>query len=324
MRILHLSDLHIDKNLIQDQRIVLRALFSDLAQEVIKNGEFDLVVFTGDLIAKGAYTEDNIELAINEFICPLIAAARIDKSKFFMVPGNHDVDLKSQSGILAKAQRSLAGNEEISNHLSEVIQPDGLKNGFEKFNKLYNDYVKAPSLVNNSHYRSYVLTLGSLKVGIAALNSAWRSTGAAHDGDYGKLLIGVKQIEDVLESLQDVDIRLALLHHPINWLIPKETQQLHRQLLLHFDALFHGHNHESDAQFIYGSSNNYFISNSGCLYQSRDYFNGYCICTFQEQQRSWELRAREYIETRQVFDVSLRFAPNGIAAFSKPPTRACY
>lgn len=84
--------------------------------------------------------------------------------------------------------------------------------------------------------------------------------------------------------------------------------------------MFHGHNHESDGQFISGPSSNYFISNSGCLYQSRDYFNGYSICTYREQTKSWELRAREYIEARQCFDTSLRFAPGGIATFSKLPT----
>lgn len=321
MKILHLSDLHIEKSIIKDQRIVLRALFADLAMEVEQSGPFDMVFFTGDLVAKGNYSTEAIELVRQEFLQPLLDATSIERSQFFMVPGNHDVDLKSQSQILFNAQKGLVDNDDISRHLAEITEPGSLRTGLEEFNLLFGEWVCAKSEFANSHYRAYKIKIGPLKVGVAALNSAWRSTGAPQDGDYGKLLVGTKQLDDVLEYLQDVDIRLALQHHPIHWMTPKDTQYLHRQLLLHFDALFHGHNHESDAQFIHGTSKNYFVSNAGCLYQSREYFNGYCICTYGEIDNSWQLRAREYIEARQVFDVSLRFAPNGIATFQKlPPT----
>ena len=239
MKILHLSDLHIDKNIIQDQRIVLRALFADIAREIDDQGAFDLVFFSGDLIAKGAYSAENVEIAKKEFLQPLLATTQIDSSKFFMVPGNHDVDLKSQSGILASAQLNLGNNEAVSRHLTEVIQPNGPKTGLEQFNDIYSEWIMAAPEVANSHYRTYKFRIGSLKVGLAALNSAWRSTGAAQDADYGRLLVGAKQVDDALESLRDVDILLALQHHPINWMTPKDTQYLHRQLLLHFDALFH-------------------------------------------------------------------------------------
>ena len=236
-----------------------------------------------------------------------------------MVPGNHDVDLKSQSQILANAQKGLIDNDEISRHLTEVTQPIAPRTGLEAFNSLLDEWLKAKPVLENSHYRGYIVKVGGFNVGVAALNSAWKSTGAPQDGDYGKLLVGSKQLDDILECMQDVQIRLALQHHPIHWMMPKDTQYLHRQLLLHFDALFHGHNHEPDAQFISGASKNYLVSNAGCLYQSRDFFNGYCICTFREQTNDWELRAREYIEARQVFDVSLRFAPSGVATFTKLP-----
>lgn len=43
IRILHLSDLHLDVASLRDQKVVLRALFSDIKGQVDKDGPFDLV-----------------------------------------------------------------------------------------------------------------------------------------------------------------------------------------------------------------------------------------------------------------------------------------
>src|SRR5262245_34482326 len=107
MKILHLSDLHIDLAHLRDQKIVLKALFADLRREISENGVFDLVFFTGDLIAKGAYSPENMATAKDEFIEPLLAATQIESSRFFMVPGNHDVNLQLQSRNLVLARKSL-------------------------------------------------------------------------------------------------------------------------------------------------------------------------------------------------------------------------
>jgi predicted MPP superfamily phosphohydrolase len=315
MRILHLSDLHLQTASLRDQRIVLKALFYDIREDIKANGPIDLVFFTGDLIAKGAYTPDNMAAVITEFIDPLFAAANISGEQFFIVPGNHDVDLKSQSGILSAAQKLLTTNDEISKYLEEACQTLSPKTGLEGFTRLTTDVVKTQAVLENTHYRAYKVKIGLITVGIGALNSAWRATGSASDGDYGALIVGGKQLDEVISALDGCDLKLALMHHPVAWMSVKDSRYIHRQLLLHFDALFHGHNHEADAQTISGTSNNYFVSNAGCLYQSREYFNGYCVVSCDASAKEWEIRAREYIEVRQVFDKSLRFGPDGKIVF---------
>lgn len=313
IRILHLSDLHLDVASLRDQKVVLRALFSDIKGQVDKDGPFDLVFFTGDLIAKGAYSEPNVLAVETEFLVPLFDAASIDPERFFMVPGNHDVNLKSQSSIIASAQKSLTSEEEVAKYLSDVIrQPQ--ETGLEDFNKVLNR-TNASACFSNSHYRSYILTVRGVKVGIGALNSAWHATGAPLDGDYGRLLISRMQMDEVAESLRDAALKIALVHHPLAWLAPKDSQNTHRQLLVNFDALFFGHNHEPDAQVLLGSSNAYFTSNAGCLYQHRDYFNGYCSVQYFPSERKWVVRAREYFEARQEFDSATRFNTGGVAEF---------
>jgi predicted MPP superfamily phosphohydrolase len=286
MRILHLSDLHIQSASLKDQKIVLKALFSDIREDLKKNGPIHLAFFTGDLIAKGNYTLENTTAVMTEFIEPLFAAANISGEQFFIVPGNHDVDLKSQSGILSTAQKVLTTNEEIFKHLEEVCQQSSPKTGLEGFSNLIKGIIKTPAVLENTHYRAYKINVGNIQVGIGALNSAWRATGASSDGDYGNLLVGGKQLDEIVVALEDCDLRLALIHHPVAWMSNKDSRYLHRKLLLHFDGLFHGHNHEADAHTMTGTSNNYFISNAGCLYQNREYFNGYCIVSCDSTGRS--------------------------------------
>lgn len=313
MKILHLSDLHIDTIHLRDQRVVLKALFSDLQAEIEANGEFDFIFFTGDLIAKGDYSPENIKAAKEEFIEPLLETTKLEPARLFMIPGNHDINLRRQSKNLASARKALSVDT-VADYLDEAVQPGSPNTGLEQFNELMAGLSHTPAVLQNTHYSSYKVNVG-ITVGIAAINSAWCATGAASDGDYGQLLVGTKQIDELTQSLQDVDVRIALMHHPANWMMVKDSRYIHRQLLLHFDGLFHGHNHEPDAQCISGSSNNYFVSNAGCLYQSRDYFNGYCIVSFSAAEHRWDVRAREYIEARQVFDKALRFAPDGRATF---------
>lgn len=315
LKILHLSDLHLDKDNLRDQRVILSALFKDIQNTVVKQGPYDLVFFTGDLIAKGAFSVVNMEAVAAEFLVPLIEAAEIAPEQLFLVPGNHDVNLKKQSGMLASAQKSLNTEEEVAKHLDEVTKAN-IETGLEGFQSILKTISSGSATVlNNTHYRAYLVDINGLKVGIGALNSAWGATGAPSDGDYGKLRISRKQMDEVVAVLGSADVKIALIHHPISWLTPKDAQNTQRQFLLHFDALFHGHNHEPDANVSVGTSNSYFISNAGCLYQHRDYFNGYTSISYSHREQRWNIKAREYVETRQVFDCAIRFAPQGEATF---------
>lgn len=317
IRILHLSDLHIHKDGLRDQRIVLQSLFADIKKTSAKKGAYDLIFFTGDLIAKGGYSDASIQLAIEEFIVPLLDAANIEPSRLILVPGNHDVNLKEQSSLLAGAQKGLRTEDEVASYLEEAIN-SSIKTGLEGFNALIGKLGGAEAAVlNNNHYRAYQLDIGGLRVGVAAFNSAWHATGAAADGDYGHLRIGRKQTDELVEAMKGADVKFALAHHPTDWLTPKESQSFRRQLLLHFDGFFHGHNHDPDVTFSVGSSSSYFAGNAGCLYQNREYFNGYCCIEYYHSDSEWKISGREYVEARQAFDIAPRVGPNGEAEFAR-------
>ena len=51
---------------------------------------------------------------------------------------------------------------------------------------------------------------------VLGLNSAWLARGG--DEDRLKLALGERQVRAALDDALDADLRLALLHHPFDWL----------------------------------------------------------------------------------------------------------
>ncbi|EPM5528153.1 TPA: hypothetical protein ACSB0Y_003379 [Acinetobacter baumannii] len=72
--------------------------------------------------------------------------------------------------------------------------------------------------------------------------------------------------------------------------------------------------HNNNASSLASNLGNLFTSNTGCLFQTRDYFNGYSIIEIQEGQI--KTKAREYYEQRNCFDKSMRFSSDSTSTFS--------
>ena len=95
MRIVHLSDLHISKeNLNSLNQFYTTALIKDLK---IWHAEkpIDLIILTGDLVDKGGESfdpkENYYEIIKTSFISRILEELSLDKSRFIIIPGNHDI-----------------------------------------------------------------------------------------------------------------------------------------------------------------------------------------------------------------------------------------
>src|SRR5258708_4437006 len=90
LHILHLSDLHGRPERHQDIKIVLTALRQCITDTLSRfSWPIDLICFTGDLANKGQAAE--YVFAQECFLDPVLDLLKLDKTRFFMVPGNHDV-----------------------------------------------------------------------------------------------------------------------------------------------------------------------------------------------------------------------------------------
>src|SRR5205823_8176794 len=89
LRILHLSDLHLDHRNSFDQRVLVDALIDDVEHRQGDVG-FDLIIFSGDLAATGKATE--FDAGRRNLLDRLTEVTGLGPDRVVLVPGNHDVD----------------------------------------------------------------------------------------------------------------------------------------------------------------------------------------------------------------------------------------
>ncbi len=314
--LLHLSDLHLLTDDKHNQQHILKALFKDISVNRPSRGEIDGIVFSGDFVGKGKFDAEVLAWAENEILPGLLEAAGVEAKRIFMVAGNHDMELPKRDSFLQPVFDDLGSSDRVNVFVEKPDERPFLWPHLSSFNDLRGRLSKATPCFGNQLFQAYCFSKEGFNVGIGCLNSAWKASGRPSDADYGHLLVGERQVELVANSITTCDLKIAVMHHPLAWLATHDGSKVHRALLLRFDALFHGHNHVPDAMQVAHANASLFMSNAGCLYASRDYFNGYSIIEYDTADKQWNVKVREYYEQRQSFDKCTRFSSTGSASFS--------
>jgi predicted MPP superfamily phosphohydrolase len=302
IRILHFSDLHIHDN--YDQVKVLDCFLKD-----IRSAEkFNIVVCSGDIAAKGNFKKDNI-LSFFKEVQGIVG----ENTPIITCPGNHDINLNKRKARYEINFSSIKSYKEANALFDELhIDPDA--------NLLahLSDYNEIASIINKEDLENKIfftkeILIDNKKIGIASLNSAWFTKGGGNI-DYGKLFISQHQIEKAHDNIKDCDIKIAIFHHPLDWLSPDEKSYIQNALTQNFDILLCGHMHNNTSSSLASNLGNLFTSNTGCLYQTRDFFNGYSIVEIEEGKI--KTTAREYYDSRACFDKSNRYSADSTSTFS--------
>lgn len=305
--LVHISDFHCDSTMHQE-RVV-----DALAKDLIKLGEvkkIDAIVFSGDAAAKGKTENSDIELIVAQFISKIKNATGHDVP-WLIVPGNHDVNLKRRLSIYDPIFSTMnspeKANELIKGSLESAANPvwEHL-DGFRSLARI----VDETAFSQNPFFYTKKISVDSQVVGFACVNSAWMTMGGGQK-DYGGLYVGEYALDLARKELEGTDVRIAVMHHPLDWLAPEEKAKIQRYLTLNFNGLLCGHKHDNNADSIYSNVGALFTSNTGCVYHSEEYFNGYTVIDIDFSAGVWRLGAREYYSQRAAFDVAPRFSPDG-------------
>lgn len=247
--ILHLSDIHISASSIS----VIDRLVNKLIEDVKKvKSEYDmgidLICFAGDLIERGdkAYEGENqIELAEKHFINPLLQQLGLSKERFILVPGNHEVDKRKIAKMTEKGLANMSSLEDINDAIYHM--EDEYKRRLEYFyDYMYTNYVQDANQWNLGY--SVERIINGVTVGIVGLDSSWRSTGAGYT-ERGHMLVVEQQVGVLFDNIKDTDLKICLMHHPIDWLSDLEMNSVAKKLN-HFDLVLRGHVHDLDDKQI--------------------------------------------------------------------------
>jgi hypothetical protein len=238
------------------------------------------------------------------------------------LPGNHDISRKQvrslkyvDDGLRANLITVDSINRFISESISSPTQNEVALDRLSSFNSFQSGFGGKP-ISSNPFVRTYRIRVADATIGIACFNTAWRATGEPDDIDRGHLILGERAADIAIDDLAEATLRIAVFHHPSSWLLDCDASVVDARLSAQFDILCMGHIHEAKPQLTISPTGTCIISQAGCLYQTRKYFNGYQILRVDLVSREVEMFVRSYYDTpRRTFDAALAVYPEGYHKF---------
>jgi UDP-2,3-diacylglucosamine pyrophosphatase LpxH len=276
---LHISDFHLQSGDKYDRDVVLRTLVKSVKHfRERKDRVPDLIFATGDIAFSGK--PDEYKLA-TEFFDDILEAAGLQRTNLFVVPGNHDVD--RQWGV--QLNRTLNSRGDADDYFVPGIPKLHLTYKLGAFVDWYSKYFSGiRELPKDSTCGPVeVVDVRGQRLGILPINS---SLFCQDDTDHDKLFVGRRCLNLAVEDLKKLDsiIRIALLHHPLDWLSSFERQNIRSSLIDHVDVILQGHLHEAGFAAVSMSTGRNLYCAAGAAYQTRQRPNTAYYATFKEGQ----------------------------------------
>jgi Mg-chelatase subunit ChlD/predicted MPP superfamily phosphohydrolase len=217
---LHLSDLHFraSSSSAWERDLVHEALRRDVLDQLRAGGlKPDLIFVTGDIAFGG--NPDEYEQA-KRFFAEVAQTTETDPAtSWFVVPGNHDVDRAS----VRKQARRLLGTVHDPEDAHEILTDADTLRAFtarqQGFFRFTQDFLgPARAWTEGAPWKVERAQVSGHSLAILGLNSAWTSEGG--DEDQGRILLGEYQVRCALKEADQAqpDLKIALLHHPLDWL----------------------------------------------------------------------------------------------------------
>jgi predicted phosphodiesterase len=264
---LHLSDWHQKGNEF-DRQVVLKALLKDIREREKINPclqKIDFVIFSGDIAFSGKAKE--YQSAIEQFFEPLLDACGLTAKQLFIVPGNHDLDRDKFELLPHDLTKPLASESAVQSWLTDDRRRSHLLEPFQAFSSFVKDYT-GQEQADYANVRR--MSIGDIQVALLGLNSAWMcGRNKAQIGDKGFIIVGEPQIYSVLDEISDADLKVAVLHHPFDWLTEFDCNRIETRLLEGCDFILRGHQHKPKVEVTSGTSGNCVIIPAGASYDRR-------------------------------------------------------
>lgn len=288
IRILHLTDFHLNNKTLNDWNNFLKESFLLKLDEVKKTKEIDLVLFTGDMIDKGGkdfgLVEEGFKVFKENIINPILLSLNIDLSRFIICPGNHDINRSADKNFLETGLKNeLSSIEKINSFIDTGDDDfDGIQRikEYKKFEfELYKD---VENKLQSKFEFSVRLDIGGQSVGISSINSSWR---CYSDNDLKNILVGENQINNNYRFIKDCDIKIALMHHQLDWISDVESKTIKNQMSAKYDLIFSGHVHAADVELVKNlTGTSVRVVSPSCLSDIRqselEYKNGFSIIDY--------------------------------------------
>jgi predicted MPP superfamily phosphohydrolase len=261
---LHLSDWH-QKGTEFDREVVLEGLLNDIKKRADISPsltEVDFIVFSGDLAFSGKPEE--YKIAKEKLFDPILKETGLKPDRLFIVPGNHDLDQDELKLFSSDLQKPIESEAQTQEWLTNERKRRKLQDLFWAFTKFVTDYT---GQISPDYADSCVWLINGKNISIRGLNSALGC--GRRDNERGTLVVGEPQIRESKQGLAEKDIKIAVLHHPLDWLAEHDFLRIERPLRSSFDFILCGHTHRPRVDASHSTQGNAVIIPAGASYRKR-------------------------------------------------------
>lgn len=314
--ILHISDIHAsDRADSGNGEVDLKLLASRIIEDISTIAKPDTVFVTGDIAYSGQ--EIQYELFLNLLLNPVLGALGIGMDRVVILPGNHDSNRsawKSSNSLIRDQLSEHHSNEAVNAQISEHLEDDfKLFSEFNLFIKRVGSLKSPNPVLTNCLYRAYEID----GVGVACVNTAW----LAFKDDMGKLMVGERQILDLINSIKSNAKKIMLMHHPLEWLHPEDRALVSSILYRsNISCMFYGHMHEfSVGKESHFDEDSLLKIQTGKLDLDQDgTVTGYCVLALNEENNfeDGKIYFRKWNSKTSNFEAWTERAKKGVLDFS--------
>lgn len=304
IQIVHISDFHLDSEIISSKKKeLINALIEDLKKNKVDSSKC-IFAISGDLIDKGGYQFSSIKKAFDlfkeSFIDVISENLSISNDQFFFVPGNHDVDRKKVESIVENGTLAeVSSSKGIKDFITKNRVSSKYLDRIEDYKNFERDFYRNSKIATQlSNFDSCFITNDN--IGIACFNSVWRSSKENEDG---LLILGEQQVESAIDFLKETEVKIAIMHHPLDDLIKDDREKVKPLLYRNFDILLIGHKHCVDVEFtrnFHGTLLSCQSNASVADFSDEKYQNGYAIIDF-EKGCTTTIHYRKYLSDHAMF-----------------------
>lgn len=294
---LHLSDLHFRESTSWDTDIVLKGLVEDVEERITaEHLQPDLIFVTGDIAHSGRASE--YELA-GRFFDRLLTATGLGKDCLFLVPGNHDVNRGDITQGTESIVKGLNNRGKLNKHFETPLDRKAVFKKLTGYADFVNMYMAGHLCIDDEHYY-YVecRDIAGKRVAVLGLNSVWLSMS---DQDRNQLALGERQVRSAISLAQGADLRIALLHHPLDWLYDFDQENIGTLLQSNCDFILHGHMHRIGVLSLKDPESEAMIVGAGACYNTRESANSYNIVRLDATVGRGVVYLRRYSDLRGGF-----------------------
>lgn len=338
---LHLSDLHyqltssdskFNFDIDERQNDIIDALLADIEEEN-KKRKINFVVFSGDLVQSGL--ESNFQNFHENFAAPLMQKLGLPMERLFIVPGNHDIRITDIPEGQMVHDKNVVEDLIRNNNVEEAFEKLCIGNAeeylnlllrrFEPFNKYKSSLYQSDTLAENGEkhrilplFSIHIFSHGNYQIGVACFNSCFTCFSEKSAECINQLYFPMAQINCAAKELENVQVKIAVFHHPIYWFrnwANSDSTRVESRLIEKFDFIMYGHVHQEDTRSKAEEDNNACFCQGGYLSLRNKNYSTYSIISFEDPKDKLQgvMEFREY--NRGKFDIQYSMYENGRKSF---------